>query len=115
MDKEKFADKEKVKLVLKIVTNEQEKEDFIKTLFPADIEVKRLGQKIVTVADYKNNFLYVFKKPIEGHVTIDKFSEAYELTLSKTAHEAMLFYSEVAKLVAVIEARGQEEEVKDEE
>lgn len=110
MDKEKFADKEKIKLILKIVTNEQEKEDFIKTLFKADIEVVRRQSKILSVADYKNNLLYVFKKPSEGYITLEKFSNASELTLSKTAHEAMLFYSEVAKLVTIIEGEKENEE-----
>lgn len=109
MDQSKFTS-EDVKLVLKIVTNEQEKEDFIKTLFPADTEVNKKNSKILSVADYKNNFLYVFKKPSEGHITLEKFSAASELTLSNSAHKDLLFYSEVAKLVAGIQEKQEQEE-----
>jgi len=107
MDKSKFTSDD-VKLILKIVTNEQEKEDFIKTLFPADIEVNKKNSKILSVADYKNNFLYAFKKPSEGHITLEKFSAASELTLSSSAHKDLLFYSEVAKLVTAIEEAKEE-------
>ena len=102
MSDNEFEDTKKVKLIVKVVSNEIEKEDFIKTLHPADIEVKRMKSKIMTVSDFKNEILYAFKKPAEGGLSLSNFYGCQEVTLSKSVHEDLLFYSELAKLIASV-------------
>lgn len=103
----KFKDKEKVKLTLVVAKSEADKTAFIKTLFAADTEVKQKNGRIISVADYKNDVLYVFKKSEEGPLSLASFDDCHEVQLTQGAHKELMFYSKVAVLVNKVEERNE--------
>tara|TARA_R110000823_G_scaffold241207_1_gene365968 strand:+ start:4131 stop:4466 length:336 start_codon:yes stop_codon:yes gene_type:complete len=103
----KFKDDNKVKLTLVVAKDEADKTAFIKTLFAADTEVKSKNSRIISVADYKNNILYVFKKSSEGPLSLTGFDDCHEIQLTHRCHEDLAFYSKIAVLVNQIEDRNE--------
>ena len=108
----KFEDDKKVALVLVIVFDEKDKEQFVKQVaFPADVERKyqTIGKNkiLVSLADYKNDKLYVFKKPSQGTMTMQNFSDCHEIQMTPKCYDQLRFYSHVAVLKNKIDQRNE--------
>lgn len=106
----KFKEPKKVKLTLVVAKDEADKTAFIKTLFAADTEIKTNNGKIVSVADYKQDTLYVFKKASEGGMSLVGFDDCHEVQLTQRSHQELIFYSKVAALVQKVEEKNEEKE-----
>jgi hypothetical protein len=101
----KFEDNSEVKLILKVVRSEKEKQEFIDKQFKSEFEVRANNNKIVSAADYRNNILYVFVKPSEGDKALAGFSSCHEILLDADIYNDMKFYSKLAEFISINNAK----------
>lgn len=105
-----FKGKEgKVQLILVVTDVEVEKELFIRQrIHPADSEVRREQNKIVSAADLKNDVLFIFKKPIEGSDTLMGLDDVHGVEMTGKSRADMHFYLKLAELVNKVDERTKE-------
>lgn len=92
-----------MEIVLKVVADEKDKQEFIDKFFSADIELKqdkKMGNKIISLFDRKKDKLYIFRKSSEGYVNLSKnFESVNNVEFTPKTFNDMMFFGEVAKLI----------------